>query len=235
MRILIVEDEHKIANAIKKGLEQERYAVDVAYDGTNGYDLAVTEDYDLIILDLMLPHVSGIEICHKLRNQGIHTPILILTALDQVQDKVTGLDSGADDYITKPFSFEELLARLRALIRRPKGILNNILQIADLTLNPQTYEVYRNKTEIKLSHKEFMLLEYLMRNTNRIITKDEIISHVWDYDADVLPNTVEVFIKNLRNKIEAPFKSRDQLIHTVRGFGYILKVEPDTKQKKETK
>lgn len=220
MRILVVEDEHRIANSIKKGLEQEKYAIDVAYTGNEGFDLASTEDYDLVILDLMLPEMDGITICKELRKNKIHTPILMLTAKGQIQDKVRGLDSGADDYLTKPFSFEELLARIRALTRRPKTSLNIILSIGDLHLDPKLYQVARDENLIKLSSKEFSLLEYFMRNANKILTKDQIISHVWDYDADILPNTVEVYIKNLRNKIDAPFKNKKPLIHTVRGFGY---------------
>lgn len=222
MRILVVEDEHKIAAAIKKGLEQEHFAVDVAYTGTDGFDLASTEEYDIILLDLLLPGMDGITVCRELRKKDIHTPILMLTAKGQIQDKVTGLDSGADDYLTKPFSFEELLARVRALSRRPKQSLGNALQVADLTLNPLEYRVVRGETPIPLSSKEFALLEYLMRHPGRIVSKEQIIAHVWDYDADVLPNTVEVYIKNLRSKIDSPFKKSSPLIHTVRGFGYTI-------------
>ncbi|MBI5127373.1 response regulator transcription factor [Candidatus Roizmanbacteria bacterium] len=218
MRILVVEDEHRIANLIKKGLEQESYAVDVAYNGDDGYDLASTEEYDTIILDLMLPGLDGIKITENLRKEKIHTPILILTAKGQIQDKVKGLDSGADDYLTKPFSFEELLARVRALMRRPKTAVTENLVASDLTLNSKTFEVKRGGKSIELSSKEFSLLEYLMRNKSRILTKDQIISHVWDYDADILPNTIEVYIKNLRNKVDVGFKKK--LINTVRGFGY---------------
>lgn len=220
MRILVVEDEHRIANSIKKGLEQESYAVDVAYDGEAGYDLAVTEDYDVIVLDLMLPMMDGIAITRELRKNKIHTPILILTAKGQIEDKVKGLDSGADDYLVKPFSFEELLARVRALSRRPKNTLDPVLKVNNLTLDPKNYEVKRAEVSIKVSSREFALLEYLMRNAGKIISKDQIISHVWDYDADVLPNTVEVYIKSLRNKIDLPFKNTHPLITTVRGFGY---------------
>lgn len=220
MRILVVEDEHKIANSIKRGLEQELFAVDVAYDGEEGYDLASSEDYDLIILDLMLPKMDGVAICKKLRKGSIHTPILILTAKGQIGDKVEGLDAGADDYLTKPFSFEELLARIRALIRRPKKTLNEELRInlpaqaGNLELNTTAYEVKRGGKIIPLSNKEFSLLEYLMRHPNQILTKDQIISHVWNYEADILPNTVEVYIGYLRGKI-----GKD-LIKTRRGFGY---------------
>src|SRR3972149_7188594 len=193
MRILVVEDDHKIANSVKRGLEQESYAVDVAYTGSNGYDLASVEEYDLIILDRLLPEMDGIEIAKKLREQKIHTPILMLTAKGQVTDRVEGLDAGADDYLVKPFAFEELLARIRALTRRPKDSLGTILTIADLTLNTATYNVKRGEKSIQLSSKEYALLEYLMRHPNQTLTKDQIISHVWDYDADVLPNTVEVY------------------------------------------
>jgi DNA-binding response OmpR family regulator len=220
MRILIVEDEHKIANAIKKGLEQELYAVDVTYDGNDGYDLAVTEDYDLIILDRMLPGIEGVEICKKLRAEKIHTPILLLTAKGQVDDKVDGLNAGADDYVVKPFAFEELLARTRALIRRPKNTVGSVLQVENLTLDTVSYEVKRNTTHIQLSSKEFSLLAYLMRHQNKVIPKEHIINHVWNYDANILPNTVEVYIGYLRNKIDKPFKDFPQLIQTIRGFGY---------------
>ena len=220
MRVLVVEDEHRIAQSIKKGLEQERYAVDAVYTGNEGFDLASTEDYDLIILDRMLPEKDGAEICRELRQKNIHTPILMLTAKGQTMDKVAGLDSGADDYVTKPFSFEELLARIRALIRRPKQVAETILKVGNLVLDPKTYEVVRGKTSIRLSSKEFALLEYLMRSANTILTKDQIIAHVWNYDADILPNTVEVNIRNLRSKIDVPFSNEPPLIQTVRGFGY---------------
>ncbi|MFA5009781.1 MAG: response regulator transcription factor [Patescibacteria group bacterium] len=222
MRILIVEDEHKIANSIKKGLEQESYAADVAYDGDEGLAGALAEDYDVIILDRMLPgSVDGMAICRELRQAKKHTPILMLTAKDQIRDRVEGLNAGADDYLVKPFSFEELLARIRTLLRRPKETIGTILQVDDLTLNPATYEVKRANQSIKLSQKEFALLEYLMRNANQVLSKDNIISHVWDFEADILPNTVEVYIGYLRNKIDRPFKSA-KLIHTLRGFGYKL-------------
>ncbi len=213
MRILIVEDEHKIAAAIKKGLEQENYAVDLAYDGEEGYDFASTEDYAVIILDLMLPKMDGVTVCKKLREDNIHTPILMLTAKGELGDKVNGLNSGADDYLTKPFAFAELLARIKALTRRPQKTVNVKLKVADLTLNTNSYEVKRSNKIIKLSKKEFLLLEYLMRHPNTILSKDQIIAHIWDYEADVLPNTVEVYVGYLRKKLP-------NLIHTVRGFGY---------------
>lgn len=222
MRILVVEDEHKIANAIKRGLEQEQYAVDVVYDGKEALGFALTEPYDVMILDRMLPNISdGLEICQRVREKGIHTPILMLTAKDQLQDRVSGLNTGADDYLVKPFAFEELLARVRALLRRPKQTLENKLTVEDLSLDPTNYVVLRAGKNISLSSKEFSLLEYLIRNAGRILTKESIIAHVWDYDADVLPNTVEVYIGYLRTKIDKPFKG-PALIHTVRGFGYKL-------------
>ncbi len=220
MRILVVEDEHKIAHAIKKGLEQERYAVDVVYDGVDGLDYASTEEYDLIILDVMLPGMDGIEFTKQLRGMQKHTPVLMLTARGQTEDKIKGLDTGADDYITKPFAFTELVARVRALQRRPRKTTGTQLFIKDLALDPVKFEVTRNGEYIKLSQKEFALLEYLMRHANRIITKDQIIQHVWNYDANVLPNSVEVYIKHLRDKIDKPFSNKPNLIHTVRGFGY---------------
>lgn len=220
MRILVVEDEHKIANSLKKGLEQEYFAVDVAFDGTAGYDLAASEEYDLIVLDRLLPGIDGAEICKKLREKQIHTPVLLLTAKGQIADRVEGLNAGADDYLTKPFAFEELLARVKALTRRPREIIGSLLQVEDLSLNTMTYEVKRAGETIQLSSKEFSLLEYLMRHANKVITKDQIINHVWDYEANILPNTVEVYIKLLRNKVDKPFKNSKPLIQTIRGFGY---------------
>ncbi|HXH27136.1 MAG TPA: response regulator transcription factor, partial [Candidatus Acidoferrum sp.] len=206
MRILVIEDEHKIANAIKQGLEQERYAVDVSYDGDDGLASAKTGEYDLILLDRMLPSLDGLEICRQLREAKIHTPVLMLTAKDQVRDRVNGLNAGADDYLVKPFSFEELLARVRALLRRPQEALQSTLQVSDLTLDTFGYEATRSGKRIPLSSKEFSLLEYLMRNAGRVLSKDTIISHVWDFDADILPNTVEAYIGYLRNKIDRPFR-----------------------------
>src|SRR5579859_2963170 len=173
MKILIVEDEHKIANSLKQGLEQEHFIVDVAYEGVRGFDLASGEQYDLIILDRLLPGMDGLEICQKLRQQGHHTPIILLTAKGQIIDRVEGLNSGADDYITKPFAFEELLARIRAISRRPKGTITSQLQVADLLLNVDTYVVKRGNKRITLSSKEFSLLEYLMRHSNVTVTKDQ--------------------------------------------------------------
>lgn len=223
MRILIIEDEHKIANSIKKGLEQELFAVDVTYTGVDGYDLASSEEYDLIILDRLLPGMDGIEICQKLREKQIHTPILLLTAKGQIQDKVEGLNAGADDYVTKPFAFEELLARVKALMRRPQATVNTKLTLGNLTLDTVSYVVTREGKQIDLSNKEFILLEYLLRHANQVVSKEQIINHVWDYDANILPNTVEAYIKLLRSKIDKPFQEKP-LIHTLRGFGYKISV-----------
>jgi DNA-binding response OmpR family regulator len=220
MRILIIEDEHKIANAIREGLTGESYAVDVSYNGEEGLNAARYETYDLIILDRMLPGgMDGVDICRTLRKEGKHQPILILTAKDQVHHRVEGLNGGADDYLVKPFSFEELLARVRALLRRPHESLGEVLQVEDLTLNTISKEVRRGSTAISLSSKEFALLEYLLRNQGKVLSKNNIISHVWDFDADILPNTVEVFMGYLRAKIDKPFDG-PTLIQTVRGFGY---------------
>ena len=225
MRILVIEDEHKIANAVKQGLEQEHYAVDVEYDGDSGLGAAMSQTYDVMIIDRMLPgSVEGLDICRQLREAGNHTPILLLTAKDQIKDRVEGLNSGADDYLVKPFSFEELLARVRALMRRPAETQNNLIKVADLSLDTVSYEVKRANRPIDLSAKEFALLEYMMRNSGRILSKDNIISHVWDFDADVLPNTVEVYVGYLRNKIDKPFAK--PLLHTNRGFGYLLADKP---------
>jgi len=220
MRILIVEDERRIANTIKKGLEQEAFAVDVAYDGREGFDLAVINSYDLIILDIMLPLTDGLTVCRQLREQKIETPILMLTAKGELDDKVTGLNAGADDYLVKPFAFAELIARVRALARRPKENLGNVLAFENLSLDTVSYEVTRAGKAINLSKKEFALLEYLLRNKEIVLTKDQLIDHVWNYEADILPNTVEVYIGYLRNKIDKSFPGRPPLIQTVRGFGY---------------
>jgi two-component system, OmpR family, response regulator len=222
MRILVIEDEHKIANAIKQGLAQEKFAVDVEYDGDSGLAAALAESYDLMIIDRMLPgSVEGMEICRQLRQKDIHTPILLLTAKGQVSDRVEGLNAGADDYLVKPFSFEELLARVRALLRRPAESKGNELKVGNLTLDTISYEVKRSGKPIELSAKEFALLEYMMRNAGQVLSKDKIISHVWDFDADILPNTVEVYMGYLRNKIDKPF-AEPEIIHTLRGFGYKL-------------
>ena len=216
MRILVVEDDPRIATAIKTGLEEERYAVDVASDGELGLDLASSEDYDCIVLDLMLPKLDGTEVCTSLRLEGVHTPILMLTARGTLSDKVAGLNTGADDYLVKPFAFDELVARIRALTRRTNTTTKtSTLTVSDLTLDSITFIVTRDHTHITLSKKEFSILQYLMQNTGNVISKDQLIAHVWDYEADVLENTVEVNIRNLRKKLGKP-----DLIKTIRGFGY---------------
>ncbi len=221
MRVLVIEDDHKIANALKKALEQDKYAVDVSYDGDDGYAMATTEPYDVAIIDRMIPgEYDGLKIVQAMRQAKIHTPVILLTALGSIRDRTKGLDSGADDYLVKPFALEELLARVRALIRRPAEQQSSILQYKDLSMDTNNFVVKRADKTINLTSREFSLLEYLMRNPERTVTKDAIISHVWNYDADILPNTVEVYIKYLRAKIDAPFKTN--LIHTIRGFGYRL-------------
>lgn len=220
MRVLVIEDEYKIANSIKKGLTQENFLVDVAYDGEKGYDLASTDEYDVIVLDLMLPKLDGVSLCKKLREEKVYTPILMLTAKGEIEDKVSGLNAGADDYLAKPFAFVELLARIRALTRRPKKTNGAVFKVEDLSLDTLLFKVKRGEKSIVLSKKEFALLEYLMRNSGKIVSKDSIIAHVWSYDAEILPNTIEVFIGYLRNKIDRPFKNKTPLIHTIRGFGY---------------
>lgn len=218
MKILVVEDEHLIATSIKKGLEQERYIVDIAFDGLEGYDLASSGDYDLIILDLMLPQMDGLQICRQIRQEKNHTPILMLTAKSQLEDKITGLNCGADDYLTKPFAFEELLARIRALSRRPQTTTNNTLSVGNLSLNLSTFQITRGGKSINLSGKEYSLLECLMRHSGQILSKNQLIQHVWSYESNILPNTIEVYIRNLRQKIDKNYKVK--LIKTFRGFGY---------------
>lgn len=227
MRIVVVEDEVKIAQAIKRGLELHGYAVDVAYDADSGLAHATDPDYDLVILDRMLPgSMDGVELCKRARAEGSSVPILMLTARGTLGDKVEGLNSGADDYLVKPFSFDELTARVRALLRRQPHHIGAIMQIGDLSVDTVTYKVKRGDESIKLSSKEFSLLEYLLHSQGRVVTKDMIITHVWDGDALVLPNTVEVYIGYLRNKVDRAFPDRPPLIHTLRGFGYKLDVQP---------
>lgn len=224
MRILIVEDERKIARALGRALKNEKYAVDISYDGTDAYAMAGMIDYDLLILDRMIPgDYDGLSLTKKLREEGKNVPILLLTALGATQDKTEGLDGGADDYLTKPFALDELLARVRALLRRPQTSVETVLRVADLSLDLNTHEVLRNNQKIELTNKEFSLLEYLVRNAGRPVSKEQIIAHVWDYDADVLPNNIEVYISYLREKVDKPFK--DKLIKTVRGLGYKIDEE----------
>jgi DNA-binding response OmpR family regulator len=220
MRVLVVEDEHTIATSIKKGLEQEAYAVDIAFTGVEGRDLGLSEEYDVIIMDLMLPGVGGLQIIKELRENHIHTPVLILTAKGQIHDRVLGLDSGADDYLVKPFAFEELLARIRALLRRPKKPFNTVLCVAGIELDSRSFNVKVFGKTIALSRKEFSLLEYFMRHHGGIVTKDQIMNHVWNYESTILPNTVEVVVKNLRRKIDTTGSIKLSRIQTIRGFGY---------------
>ena len=223
MRLLVVEDEHKIANAIATGLRQHNYAVDVCYDGDDGLAMATTEPYDLLILDIMMPgSVDGLGIVRTLREQSNHVPILLLTAKDKVLDRAFGLNSGADDYLVKPFAFVELIARVRALLRRPQQALESILRYNDLELDTQNYRVTRGGKVVELTQKEFALLEYFVRHADMVVSKDMLMQHVWNYDSDILPNTVEVYVGYLRNKIDKPFKKLPPLIHTKRGFGYVF-------------
>lgn len=218
MRILVVDDEKKIALGIKKALESQKYAVDVCHDGIEALNMAEAIEYDLIILDRMLPGMDGVSIIKNLRSQTIYTPILLLTALGTVKDKTDGLDAGADDYLPKPFALDELLARVRAILRRPKVKAEIILTVSDLSLNLNTHSVKRSNKDIILTNKEFSLLEFLMRNKNQPISKEQIITHVWNWDSDILPNNIEVYISYLRDKVDKPFSKK--LIKTVRGVGY---------------
>lgn len=218
MKVLVVEDDTKIANSIKKGLEQEAIVVDQALDGAQGLDFALSEQYDVIILDLMLPELSGEEICKELRDAENSTPILMLTAKSTLKNKVEGLNIGADDYLIKPFEFEELVARVKALARRQTKEHIQELVVGPLTLDINQRRARVNKLEVALTKKEFTLLEYLMRNKDTVLTKDQLLENVWDFEADVLPNTVEVYIRYLREKIDKQFDLN--LIKTVRGFGY---------------
>lgn len=218
MRILVVDDEKKIALGIKKALESQKYAVDVCHDGIEALNMAEAIEYDLIILDRMLPGMDGVSIIKNLRSQNIYTPILLLTALGTVKDKTDGLDAGADDYLPKPFALDELLARVRAILRRPKVKAEIILTVGDLSLNLNTHSVKRSNKDIILTNKEFSLLEFLMRNKNQPISKEQIITHVWNWDSDILPNNIEVYISYLRDKVDKPFSKK--LIKTVRGVGY---------------
>ena len=224
MRILIVEDEKKVASFIKKGLEEEYYSVDVAYDGKQGYELASTEEYDIILLDVMLPFKDGITLTKELRGAKIETPILLLTAKDKIQDKVDGLDAGAEDYLTKPFAFEELLARIRALLRRNVSSKSVLLKAGDLVLDTQSHKVTRGNKVVDLTPKEYSILEYLMRNKNSVISRTKLSEHVYDYHFDTDTNVIDVYINKLRNKIDKGFEGL-QLLHTVRGIGYIIKEE----------
>jgi DNA-binding response OmpR family regulator len=221
MRLLIVEDEKTLANLIKRGFEEEGYAVDVAYNGEDGLFFAENNNYDAIVLDIMLPIIDGISLLKKLREQNISTPIIILTAKDSVKDKVLGLDSGSDDYLTKPFLFEELLSRVRAIIRRKFAASSPIIKICDLEIDTAQKTVKRNNKKINLSAKEYTLLEYLALNKNKVISRTSIIEHLYDEYFDLDSNVIDVFINRIRNKIDKNFDKK--LIHTFRGIGYSLK------------
>ena len=226
MRILVVEDEKKINDIIVKTLKQEKYGVDSCFDGEEALDYIFSVEYDIILLDIMLPKRDGFEVLKSIRKKGIKTPVLFLTARDQIEDRVKGLDLGADDYLVKPFAFEELLARIRVVLRKNSVSgedSGNILKIANLTVDCNKHEVFRDEISIKLSAKEFSILEYMMRNRGRVVSKEKIEEHVWDFDYEGGSNIVEVYIKFLRKKIDNDFSPK--LIHTIRRVGYVLKVE----------
>ncbi|MCU7494171.1 MAG: response regulator transcription factor [Ignavibacteria bacterium] len=221
MKILLVEDEKKVASFIKRGLEEEYYTVDVAFDGKSGRELALSQEYDLIILDIMLPFINGITLLKTIRENKISTPVLLLTARQSVESKVEGLDSGADDYLTKPFAFEELLARIRALLRRKESEKSLSLRAADLVMDLQTHSVTRNGLAISLTPKEYAVLEFLLRNKNKVISRTRLSEHVYDYHFDTDTNVIDVYINKLRNKIDKDFDR--QILFTIRGVGYSIK------------
>lgn len=226
MRILVVEDEKKINDVIVKTLKKEKYGVDSCFDGEEALDYIFSVEYDIILLDIMLPKKNGFQVLESMRKKGIKTPVLFLTARDQIEDRVKGLDLGADDYLVKPFAFEELLARIRVVLRKNSGSgedSGNILKIANLTVDCNKHEVFRDDVSIKLSAKEFSILEYMIRNKGRVVSKEKIEEHVWDFDYEGGSNIVEVYIKFLRKKVDNDFSPK--LIHTIRRVGYILKVE----------
>ena len=226
MRILVVEDEKKINDVIVKTLKKEKYGVDSCFDGEEALDYIFSVEYDIILLDIMLPKKDGFEVLKSMRKKGIKTPVLFLTARDQIEDRVRGLDLGADDYLVKPFAFEELLARIRVVLRKNSDSgedSGNVLKIANLTVDCNKHEVFRDDVSIKLSAKEFSILEYMMRNKGRVVSKEKIEEHVWDFDYEGGSNIVEVYIKFLRKKVDNDFSPK--LIHTIRRDGYILKVE----------
>lgn len=223
MKILVVEDEKKVSSFIKRGLEEERYEVESAFNGEEGLKMALDKGYDLIVLDVMLPKKDGLSVVRELREKKNATPVLMLTAKDSVEDIVAGLDSGSDDYLTKPFAFAELLARVRALVRRSEQDRGAEIRFVDLRLDPVTHKVWRKDKEIDLTAKEYSLLEYFMRNPNQVLTRTMIAEHVWDYTFDSFTNIIDVYVNYLRKKIDR--ESDKKLIHTVRGVGYILKEE----------
>lgn len=220
MRILLVEDEKKVARFVKQGLEEEGYAVDVAHDGEDGLRMGLDRVHDLVILDISLPRMDGLQVLRRLRQEKVGKPVLLLTVRATIEDKVLGLDAGADDYLTKPFAFQELVARVRALLRRG-GEGGPLLRYADLTLDPARRAVFRGDTRVDLTTREFALLEYFLRNPERVLSRTMILDHVWDYDFDPETNVIDVYVNYLRKKIDS---NRDlKLIHTVRGTGYVLK------------
>jgi len=223
MKILVVEDEKKVAKILRQGLEEEQFTVDVATDGQQGEALAVANHYDLIVLDILLPKKDGIEVLTDLRAQGVKTPVLLLTAKSSTEDKVEGLDRGADDYLTKPFAFEELIARVRSLLRRGAADAVTVLKFADLQLDIVARKALRGEKVIELTGKEYALLEYFIRNSNRVLTRTVISEHIWHYNFDTGTNVVDVYINHLRSKIDDGFDKK--LLHTVRGIGYVLKDE----------
>jgi heavy metal response regulator len=218
MRVLLVEDEARIADFVARGLSEQGYGVDVATDGDEAIEWPAVVDFDLIVLDVMLPKRDGIDVCRTLRARGVRTPILMLTARDSVEDRVRGLDSGADDYLVKPFAFAELLARLRALLRREPAVSGNLLRVGDLVFDATTLIAARQDVPVELTAKECRLLEYLMRHPDQVLTRTMIAEHVWNYDFDNTTNVIDVHIRNLRRKLDDPFSAK--LIHTVRGVGY---------------
>jgi len=226
MRILLVEDNHRLSHSLKMSLTEEGYAVDLAYDGQEGQDLAEVTPYDAIILDVMLPKKGGLEVCQSLRLQRVNTPVIMLTARDTVEDRVLGLDSGADDYLVKPFAMSELLARLRALLRRDAPTKTNLLQVGDLSVDPASHFVERAGQAISLTAKEYTLLEYFIRHPNQVITREMVENHVWNYDFESISNVVDVYLRRLRRKIDDLFETK--LFETIRGAGYRLR-EPGTK------
>lgn len=220
MRILVIEDEQKLSNNIKQGLLESGFAVDQAFDGEEGQYLAESEDYDAIVLDIMLPKIDGVSLCKELRKKQIKTPILMLTAKSRLDDKVEGLDAGADDYLTKPFEFAELKSRINALLRRSHNQAETVITIGDLVVDPKSHKVERNNNVISLTAKEFAILEFLARHKDEVVTRTQILEHTWDYNFDSMSNIVDVFVATLRKKIDG--ESKKKLLHTVRGVGFKL-------------
>lgn len=223
MHLLVAEDDKRMAALLKNGLEEETHVVTLAYDGRTAVDLSDSCSFEVIVLDVMLPLVDGLEVARRLRRKGIRTPILMLTARDAVPDIIAGLDSGADDYLTKPFAFAELLARIRALSRRGPTALPNVLKVGDLTLDPASQKIVRGKREITLTATEYRLLEFLMRNAGRVMSRSAILDSVWGLEKDIEENTLDAFVSSLRSKVTK--SSESQLIHTLRGRGYCLRAE----------